>query len=131
VNVLLTCEWSMPLKRCFLVKDSYRRMAKLYTSEAGVTWPSFSTCNNTAKMSILINFGKRTIIPYSQGLQTTVEGVTSWYISDKGGIAYTICAATEVLSIFNNTILKCTIIRHHKLLKFQVKVQILLQRPRL
>ena len=34
----------MPLKRCLRVYISYIRMAKLYTSDAGVTWPSLSTC---------------------------------------------------------------------------------------
>ena len=33
----------MPLNRCLQVYSSYMRMAKLYTSEAGVTFPSLRT----------------------------------------------------------------------------------------
>lgn len=48
---VLTWECIMPLKRCLQVYSSYMRMAKLYTSEAGVTFPSFRTCAQRFDMS--------------------------------------------------------------------------------
>ena len=46
----LTWECSRPLKRCLQVYSSYIRMAKLYTSEAGVTFPSLRTCRRKGQL---------------------------------------------------------------------------------
>ena len=75
----------MPLKRCLRVYISYTRMAKLYTSDAGVTWPSLSTCKPGQCMRTNFSFHLSTFDPGRPALKSRVniEQVVLSYCAEK------------------------------------------------